>query len=64
MASKRAKFKKWITGSSPKAIAAWIAYQESLEPPTITDEEWEAMQQVRGRIANGNWQMLMNVTSD
>lgn len=34
-------------GDSPEAIASWIAYYESLEPPTMTEQEWEAWQQRR-----------------
>ena len=36
-----------IESDSPEAIARWISYYESLTPPVMSDEEWEAWQQRR-----------------
>ncbi len=44
-----------LHGSTPEAIARWLALHDSREPPTMTDEEWEADQQRRRE--DKEWQL-------
>jgi hypothetical protein len=34
-------------GTSPEAVERWIAHLESLDPPTMTDDEWAAWMKQR-----------------
>jgi len=44
-----------VHGDSPEAIARWLILANSIPAPTISDQEWEAMQQRRREYRD--WQI-------